>query len=272
MLNLKHLIVNADDFGVSMPVNKGIIAGHKKGIITSTSILANSPCFEESVKMLKENPTLKVGVHLNITSGKAVSNLKNLVNKNNNFKFYNQHLLGLYLIDNKEVAKELNAQIKRVVKAGIKPDHINGHSHIHIFPYILDLIIKLAKKYKIKKIRLPIEKGPIKFGRQTWKYYMLNYYAKRSQKRFNKAGLDYSNHFYGLFLTGNPTKDYFLNILNNLEKGFTEIMVHPGYIDHNKKDWVAQNRLNELKILTDKDIKHLIEKNQIDLTNFGRIK
>jgi len=275
-LDLKHLIVNADDFGVSMPVNKGILAGHKKGIITSTSILANSPCFEESIKLLKANPSLNVGIHLNITSGKPVSNLKSLVDKNNNFKSYNQHLLGLSLINKTEVAKEFNAQIKKVVKAGIKLDHINGHSHVHIFPKVLNTVIKLAKKYKIKKVRLPLEKSKINFGRQTWKYYYLNFLCKLARKKFDKGGLDYPDHFYGLFLTNKPDKQKFLQVLKSLDKGFNEIMVHPGYLDH-KKDWAAkflkaESRLNELKILTDKDIKHLIETNKINLTNFGRIK
>ncbi len=275
--SLKYLIINADDFGASKAVNKGIIAGHKKGIITSTSMFANSLCFDSSIKILKANPTLKVGIHLVLSkegnSGKAVKkNLKKIVDKNSNFKFNNLHKTGLHLIDKKEVWKEWDSQIKKLIKSGIKLDHINGHSHIHIFPYVLDIVIKLAKKYEIKKIRLPYEKSSIKINRQTWKYYLLNYYSKKAKKKLDKAGLDYPGNFYGTFMSGKPTKAYFINLLNSLPNGFNEIIVHPGYLDHKEKNWLAKNRLNELKILTDKEVKTVLKKNKICLTNYGKIK
>src|SRR5436190_22470331 len=70
---MKRLIVNADDFGLTEKVNQAIIEGHLKGIITSTSLLANGVAFESAVRLAQLHPKLGVGVHLNLTDGSPVS-------------------------------------------------------------------------------------------------------------------------------------------------------------------------------------------------------
>ena len=64
---MKKLIVTADDFGYSRNVNKAIIRCFRNGIVTSTSLLANTKYFDESVKLLKLNKNLDVGMHINLT-------------------------------------------------------------------------------------------------------------------------------------------------------------------------------------------------------------
>ena len=61
---MKYLIVNADDFGYSYSVNKGIIEGHLDGIITSTTLLVDAIAAHEA-KNLKDYPNLSVGLHFN---------------------------------------------------------------------------------------------------------------------------------------------------------------------------------------------------------------
>jgi predicted glycoside hydrolase/deacetylase ChbG (UPF0249 family) len=43
MTRARSLIVNADDFGLSEGVTDGIIQTMQRGIVTSTSLLANGP-------------------------------------------------------------------------------------------------------------------------------------------------------------------------------------------------------------------------------------
>ncbi len=62
-----ELIVNADDFGISEAVNRGIVDAHDRGIVTSTSIMATGPAFEHAVALARERPDLAVGVHLVLT-------------------------------------------------------------------------------------------------------------------------------------------------------------------------------------------------------------
>ena len=68
---MKKLIINADDFGLHPLINKGIIEGHQKGMITSTSIMPSAPCFKEAANLAVQNPELGIGIHLTLVGGVA---------------------------------------------------------------------------------------------------------------------------------------------------------------------------------------------------------
>ena len=68
---MKKLIINADDFGLHPLINKGIIEGHQKGMITSTSIMPGAPYFEEAANLAAQNPELGIGIHLTLVGGVA---------------------------------------------------------------------------------------------------------------------------------------------------------------------------------------------------------
>ena len=80
------VIFNADDFGYSKAINLGIIQAHKNGILSSATLMANMPGFEDAVKLAKENPELGVGVHLTLTCGYPVlSDVPTLCQENGKF-------------------------------------------------------------------------------------------------------------------------------------------------------------------------------------------
>ena len=68
---MKKLIINADDFGLHPLINKGIIEGHQKGMITSTSIMPGAPYFKEAAHLAAQNPELGIGIHLTLVGGVA---------------------------------------------------------------------------------------------------------------------------------------------------------------------------------------------------------
>ena len=68
---MKKLIINADDFGLHPLINKGIIEGHQKGMITSTSIMPGAPYFKEAANLAAQNPELGIGIHLTLVGGVA---------------------------------------------------------------------------------------------------------------------------------------------------------------------------------------------------------
>jgi predicted glycoside hydrolase/deacetylase ChbG (UPF0249 family) len=68
-----QLIVNADDFGLSPGVNRGILEAHEKRIVTSTSLMANTPGFDDAVRLARSAPDLGVGFHFNLTYGVPLS-------------------------------------------------------------------------------------------------------------------------------------------------------------------------------------------------------
>lgn len=69
---MTRLIINADDFGLTPGINKGIIEAHKKGIITSTSLLVGSTYAKEAASLAFEHPKLSIGIHLTILGLKSV--------------------------------------------------------------------------------------------------------------------------------------------------------------------------------------------------------
>src|SRR3954465_14713228 len=68
-----RLVVNADDFGMSPAISRGILRAHRDGIVTSTSLLGNCADLEHARAALAEARNLGVGVHLALVGGAPVA-------------------------------------------------------------------------------------------------------------------------------------------------------------------------------------------------------
>src|SRR5262245_64061738 len=68
----KRLVVNADDFGFTRDVNEGIVEAHRRGILTATTLMANGGAFDDAVRLAEKHPTLDVGCHLVLVSGRSL--------------------------------------------------------------------------------------------------------------------------------------------------------------------------------------------------------
>lgn len=266
---MKQLIINADDFGISKLTNEGIIDCFINGILTSTTIMANGNAFEHAVQLAKKHKDLRVGVHLNLTQGKPLSNAfqGNLTEKN----IY-KAMVGL--LDSKDIEKEFRAQIEKVLDNKIKPTHIDGHKHIHIFPKITGIVIKLAKEYNIKAIRFPKNKifnYKLALTKQMPKLMLIGLYARMAEKSIINNGIITTDEFYGILETGQLTTDKLKNILNNMDNCTAELMCHPGYYDKDIPCILKKHRKIEHDALTDKDIKKIIILQNIKLITYGQI-
>src|SRR5215210_6058372 len=62
----RFLIVNADDFGQSPGVNRGVIAAHERGIVTSASLMVRWPAAAEAAAYARARPGLSVGLHVDL--------------------------------------------------------------------------------------------------------------------------------------------------------------------------------------------------------------
>ena len=161
---MKQLIVNADDLGADNGRNKGIFEAISAGVVTSCSILANSPAFEDALLQIRSlDPTnISFGIHLNLSEGPPLSTrLQRLTGPDGCFlgKQAAQRLLlcpGDPQLEN-EIHKELDAQISRLLDAGIQLDHADGHQHVHILPAVVRIAIAAAKSHGIRWIRIPEE-------------------------------------------------------------------------------------------------------------------
>jgi predicted glycoside hydrolase/deacetylase ChbG (UPF0249 family) len=63
---VKNLIVNADDFGASAGVNRGILECHNRGVVTSTSLMVTGHAVRQAVSMSRDHPELSIGLHWDV--------------------------------------------------------------------------------------------------------------------------------------------------------------------------------------------------------------
>ena len=156
-----RLIVNADDFGISTRINEGIIAAHRTGIVTSTSLMAVGSAFEQAVLSCSSVPTLDVGVHLTLVAEQPLlPGTSSVAGDDGRFPdsagaFLRRWLTGSIQLE--DVQAEWSAQIERVLDHGIRVTHLDSHQHVHILPGLADLSLRLAAHYDIPFVRVPVE-------------------------------------------------------------------------------------------------------------------
>lgn len=259
---MKQLIVNADDFGLTEGVNRGILSAHRHGIVTSTTLLANGAAFLTAIAAAGEAPQLGIGVHLNLSEGLPVSSateIPTLVDAQGRLhltpgKLRRAMLNGREAIE-RDIEVELRAQIAKVMQAGITPTHLDGHMHVHVLPGVSEIVIKLAHGFRIPAVRCPAEKitgllrkvprapnphpsagsPPGSVARRRLVALAVSWGARRLRKLLAKAGLAYPDRFYGIVETGFLDTLALNQILHSLPEGTSELMCHPGYVDADLK-------------------------------------
>lgn len=152
--------VNADDFGLSSAVNAAITQAFDLGLITSTSIMANMPGFEEACAIARQrNLNGKIGVHLNLTEGSPLTigmrSAKRLVTDDGQFRFaLPRSTLVISRQESAAVKAEWDAQIRRCIEHGVVPAHLDSHHHVHAIWPLLSITVELARKHGIGQIRV----------------------------------------------------------------------------------------------------------------------
>jgi len=288
---VKNLIVNADDLGWTDGVNRGIVEAFHHGIVTSTSLLANGAAFAGGVEAARSAPGLGVGVHLNLSDGPPVANpevVTSLLNDNAEFAGGPQSLLlrrarrGLLLV---EVEDEWDAQIQKIIDAGITPTHLDGHKHVHMLPGLFEIAVRLAKRHGIGAIRVSLETSSLRAAlssgskqhagvvmKQGVQARGLKLLARDVRAQAEHAGISTADYFCGIAQTGELTREGVVQLVKSLPDGTTELMCHPGYADAalQKTPTRLQNsRQAELQILTDTAIRNLVASLGIRLIDYG---
>ena len=269
-MQMKKIIINADDFGYSKDNNEAIKQGYLSGIITSTSLMANMEGFEDAVfNILPSCKELDIGFHFNIIEGKSLTNQSLLCSTNGIF-----NRSYLYLIANatkknflSQVETEFRAQIEKVLKY-CKITHIDSHVHTHAIPEIFNLTVKLAKEYNIKYIRTQKELPYIvwknsfntKFPINILKNILLNTFTFQNKK----TKILTNDYFIGVLYTGMMSEETILTGLKKIKKDgtLTEIIFHP-YLNPEKT-----NNYQEFLITQNPKFKEELQKSGFVLTNY----
>ena len=266
---MRYLLVNADDFGFTRDVNVGIVDAHRNGILTATTLMATGPAFSHAVALAAANPTLDIGVHLQMVQGPSLSRPgKDLPNT------VTELLFSLHQWD---VQSEINAQIEKILESGIRPTHLDTHKHTHLLPPILEALARASQTYQIPVIRQPFDL-PLNGSRAPLPTRLAHLAMKTHRphfrsvlKRHNARSTD---HFAGFLWTGNYTADDLLHLFKILPPGSTEFMTHPGHLGPELRSAATrlkQSRHNELTALTDPRLKPALAANSITLTRYHQI-
>jgi predicted glycoside hydrolase/deacetylase ChbG (UPF0249 family) len=282
---MKKVIVNADDFGLAQGVNEGIIKAHQEGILTSATLMANMPGFDQAVELAGANPELGVGVHLNILRGRPLSlaqKVGSLLSQENRFIPSVSSLLyrmALKKINFDEVEREFRAQVEKVRKAGIHPSHIDSEKHIHLIRPLFRIVLKLAKEYKIDRIRFIQECCISARPGQMFKSIFISLSSSSMTKKMTQEGIRSPDRFYGVCDSGRVTAAKLQQVLQRAREGVLEIMVHPGFITQEMIElekqmgsyYINKYREKELNALLDERLPEVIADLGIQLINFNHI-
>ncbi len=287
---MKRLIINADDFGFTPGVNAGIVRAFQEGILTSTTIMANGEAFDDAVTLALANPGLGVGCHLAVVGGRPVAPTREVASLVDENGFMPATLTQLMMkmargaVQTTDIEREFRAQIERVVKAGIKPSHLDTHKHTHMHPRVMKALARVAVEYGITSIRNPFEniQGPRPTGdaaraqrRAYFKQYIISLAVKGQAWRFNRVvrsnQLRTPDNFFGVALTGLLDSSAVHQIIGSVKEGTTELMCHPGICDRALEQATTRlkhERERELEALTEPALRRFALEQGIELISY----
>jgi chitin disaccharide deacetylase len=279
---MKHLIVNADDFGADDARNAGIFEAIQAGSVTSISILANGPAFREGARRIRSlgSNRISFGLHLNLSQGKALApNARLLAGPDGCFpgKEPARRILSgrMGAALESEIRAEIESQLAAVADAGIGIDHLDGHQHVHILPSAVRAVLEAARAHGIRWIRIPEEpecRADACSAAIAEEARSFSRCASTARPRLQEFHLSTTRHFRGLYTKGNLPASSWADFLDSLPDGLTELMVHPGHVADISASPFSQfstpDRELELQALIDGRFQQALSKTGVRLTPF----
>jgi predicted glycoside hydrolase/deacetylase ChbG (UPF0249 family) len=229
----KFLIVNADDFGQSSGVNRGVIEAHERGIVTSASLMARWPAAAEAAAYGRERPSLGLGLHVDLGE----------------WAYRRGDWLPLYEVvpanDAAAVEREVADQLeifRRLV--GKDPTHIDSHQHVHLREPVRSILSDIASGLGV----------PLRHFSPAVHY----------------CGKFYGQTAEGDPLAGPITVKGLLKIIAALPDGVTELGCHPGD-GSDLQTMYRDERAEEVKILCDPKVRATLVSGSIELRSFASV-
>jgi chitin disaccharide deacetylase len=238
---MKRVILTGDDFGLAVPINEAIVEAHRRGILTTASLMVGGAAAADAIERARQLPTLRVGLHLTLVEGRALlppAAIPDLVDGAGNFSDFPARSGFKYALwpgIRKQLEAEIRAQLVAFAGTGFVLDHVNTHNHLHLNPRILDLILHTGADFGLKAIRLPNEpplpswrasSGQGLIGRlATWS--LLYPLVAHMRMRLRRAQIRFNDSIFGMADTGAMTAERVHRFLKHLPEGITEIYFHP---------------------------------------------
>ena len=229
------LIVNADDYGLTEGISRGILHGHHEGIVTSTSVIALGPAYPKVSSWLADEDGLGVGVHLAAVGEDPplldAREIPTLVgNKGRLCETYSAFVARAVVgrINPEELRLEFTAQLQMVQELGLPITHLDAHQHLQLWPSVCRVVIDLATQFGIPAVRVPRYRAanPVAWG--------VTLLGTRLARRAAEAGLRFPLDAVGIECAGHLDADVLPKVLARLAahgRSAVELTVHPGECD-----------------------------------------
>jgi len=241
----RQLIINADDLGYDPAISEGIVLAMRTGVVTSATLMVNLPHSEHGAALAGGLP---VGLHLNLSRGAPVSpHFPPDLLRDGRF---DETLASALPPD--VVADEAEAQVHRAeLLLGRPPTHLDVHRHLHRDPGVLLGVIRVAAR-----LRIPVRAldGPMRAA-------------------LRGAGVVTTDRFVGE--AGSEaywTEVRFLQAIEGLGEGSTELMCHPGNPPTHTTSSYGLQRAVELATFTSAAARRAIESSGIVLQSFADLR
>jgi hopanoid biosynthesis associated protein HpnK len=279
----RQLVVNADDFGISRGVNRGIIEAHRDGLVTSASLMPNLPAAEDALTRATICPDLGLGLHLTLTAGHPLTppdQIPTLVDSDGQFFVLGTLLARLSLgqVRADDLSRELTAQVEWALRRGVRPSHLDSHHHAHTHPRVAPIVVALAREYQIDWVRCPVEQGPgpglLRLSaKDAARTVAISTFGLMTRVLVRRAGLRTTRQFRGIGLGMGFREPDLLATLQALPPGLTELMTHPGHPDDElaRVTVFSDGRDRELAALTAPAARQLIRRRRVRLMSFATL-
>jgi predicted glycoside hydrolase/deacetylase ChbG (UPF0249 family) len=249
----KRLIVNADDFGRTSGINRGVLDAHRRGVVTSATLMVNFPGAAEVKSLVRDAPGLGVGLHLALTGGGAPTlrpeQVPSLVDAEGRL---GSKLEKLAEARPAEVLAEARAQLRRFRELmGRDPTHFDSHHHAHRQAIVFEALLTLAWE-----TGLPIRNS-----------------GQGMAARLGREGIPTPDAFIETFYDTGATLERMLDLLTDVRPGVTELMCHPAVVDDELRSGssYANQRTRELEVLTHREVRQALQALGIKLIHFGEL-
>ena len=228
----RYLIVNADDFGLSDGVNRGIIHGHECGIVTSASVMVHGQAVSMAAAYGRAHPEFSIGLHVDLSE----------------WTYTDHRWIRLYervqLEDRHVVAEEVSRQLSLFHRLLHKdPTHLDSHQHVHRHAIVQSILFQIAQD-----LNIPL----------------------RQHCTVHYCGAFYGQTGEGVPFPDAITREGFCRILKTLPSGISEMSCHPGE-GSDLKTMYSTERARELQVLCDPSVREAIHAEGIQLRSFSNI-
>jgi len=291
----RSVIFSADDLGLLYAFNEGVRSAYNAGLLTSTCIRANGYAYEHAIhEILPACPGLGLGIHLCLNEAECVApaeRVSMLLADGRALRpgFYPLLRVARSPLGRVQIERELRAQIERVLDDGLRPDHLNGHQHVHMIPAIFRLTCRLAREYGISAVRLVRE---LPYATGGWgkslqpllnanfaKHLLLNWYARVNEAAARACRVATPDYFIGVSYTAYMTLATIRDGLRAAPSGSVEVLLHPaiGPDPRDKRYPVASlrryvcapGRAFELRALRQPELYDFLQREAWMATNFA---